>query len=230
MNSFFITGTDTGVGKTRTTLALMTALKLRGLRVAGMKPVATGCAPSPSGLRNQDAEMIRACCGEEIPYELINPYAFEPPVAPLFAARAFRTLIEKTVIERAFTDLSNRADTVMVEGVGGWRIRLGEGLQMSDLVQSMQLRVILVVGLRLGCINHALLSAAAIRDDGLRLAGWIANHIDPGYDRIGETVQLLSEEIQAPMIGLTPFSVKYDSTATAAHLFPAGIDVLTGSN
>lgn len=228
MKSFFITGTDTGVGKTRITLALMTVLKQRGLRVMGMKPVATGCVLSPSGPRNQDAEMIRACCGVEMPYELINPYAFVPPIAPLFAARAIQVRIDKSEIVKAFGALSARADTVLVEGVGGWRIRLGKDLQMSDLVRSLQLRVILVVGLRLGCINHALLSVAAVRNDGLPLAGWIANHIDPGYDHIEETVKLLSEEIPAPMIGLTPFSVENDNAATAACLSTAGMEVLDG--
>ena len=210
------------------TLALMTALKQRGLRVMGMKPVATGCVRSPSGLRNPDAELIRACCGKEMAYEQINPYAFEPPIAPLFAARAHRVQIDKAVINKAFGALSALSDTVLVEGVGGWRVKLGEDLQMSDLVRSMQLQVILVVGLRLGCINHALLSAAAVREDGLPLAGWIANQVDPEYDCIDETVQLLSEEIPAPMIGSTPFSIEFDSNATAGHFSAAALEVLAG--
>lgn len=220
ISSCFIAGTDTGVGKTRVTTALVTALRQRGLRVVGMKPVATGCIHTPEGLRNADAELILSCNGGQTPYSLLNPYAFEAPVAPLFAAREQQAAIEKDVIEAAFRQLADDADAVMVEGVGGWRMPLGPDFQLSDIVRSLRLRVILVVGLRLGCINHALLSAAAIRGDGLPLVGWVANQIDPEYERIDQTLELLAGEMQAPLLGMIPFTVEYDRNRTASCFNP----------
>jgi len=218
------------VGKTRVTVALMTALKQRGLQVMGMKPVASGCAQTPDGLHNADAELIRSCCCKQVPYSLVNPYAFEAPVAPLFAASADQVHIDKFVIESAFRQLTDRTDVVIVEGIGGWRMPLGPQLQLSDIVRSLQLKVILVVGLRLGCINHALLSMEGIRTDGLRLAGWVANQIDPEYSMIKQTLELLSMALQAPLIGTVPFSVDYDSAATASCLAPRCLEIFVGDS
>jgi dethiobiotin synthetase len=228
MKSCFIAGTDTGVGKTRITVALMTALKQQGLRVMGMKPVATGCVRTPAGLRNADAELIRACCPAQTPYQTVNPYAFEEPVAPLFAAHTDGVRIEKPRIESAFQQLAEQSDVVIVEGVGGWRMRLAADLQLSDIVKSLQLQVILVVGLRLGCINHALLSAEGIRSDGLRLAGWVANQIDPEYSMVDQTLELLSGEMRAPLIGMVPYAVEYDGDETASCLVPRCMEILAG--
>lgn len=228
MRSYFIAGTDTGAGKTRVTVALMTAFTQLGLKVMGMKPVATGCVRTPEGLRNPDAELIRSCCGEQPPYGLVNPCAFEAPVAPLFAARADHSRIDIPGIEQAFRQLAVGADTVIVEGVGGWRMLLGTDVQLSDVVRSLQLQVILVVGLRLGCINHALLSAEAICRDGLPMAGWVASQIDPEYTMIDQTLELLSGEIMAPLLGMMPFSVNGDSTVNASYLFRRSIEILTG--
>lgn len=225
--SCFITGTDTGVGKTRVTAALMTAFRERGHRALGMKPVATGCTQTPAGLRNDDAELIRSCCDEQTPYELINPYAFEEPVAPLFAARSRRVVIEQQVIEAAFRQLSDNAEAVMVEGVGGWRMPLGPGLQLADIVRSLRLRVIMVVGLRLGCINHALLTAGAIRADGLVLSAWVANRIDPGYHRNDETLQLLTDELQAPLLGVIPYAADFNRAETAGRLAANAMEILS---
>ena len=229
MRSYFITGTDTGTGKTRVTLALMTAFKQLGLQVMGMKPVATGCMRTVDGLRNPDAERIRSCCGQQAPYKLVNPCAFEAPIAPLFAARADRARIDITGIEQAFRQLAVRADTVIVEGVGGWRMLLGTEVQLSDVVRSLQLQVILVTGLRLGCINHALLSAQAIRSDGLTLAGWVANQIDPEYRAVDQTLELLSAEIRAPLLGVLPYCVDDDCTLSASYLYRRALELLAAS-
>lgn len=226
MRSCFIAGTDTGVGKTRVTVALMTALKQQGLQVMGMKPVAAGCMHTPDGLRNTDAELIRSCCCKQPPYPLVNPYALKAPVAPLFAARAARVRIDKSVIESAFRQLADRGDAVIVEGIGGWRMPLGPDWQLSDIVRSLQLQVILVVGLRLGCINHALLSKEGISADGLSVAGWVANQIDPEYGMIDQTLELLSTKLQAPLIGMVPFSIEFDRAATAACLAPRCLEIL----
>ena len=226
MRSCFIAGTDTGVGKTRITAALMTALKGQGLRVTGMKPVATGCVRTPAGLRNADAELIRAGCPAQTPYHVVNPYAFEAPVAPLFAARTEGVRIEPSRIESAFLQLAEQSDVVIVEGVGGWRIRLEADLQMSDIVRSLQLQIILVVGLRLGCINHALLSAEGIRSDGLHLAGWVANQIDPGYRMVDQTLESLSGEMRAPLIGMVPYAAEYHAAETASCLVPRCMEIL----
>ena len=196
----------------------------------GMKPVASGCAWTPEGLRNADAELIHSHCSNQIPYSLVNPYSLKAPTAPLFAARAERARIDKTVIESAFQQLIDVADTVIVEGIGGWRMPLGPQLQLSDIIRSLQLQVILVVGLRLGCINHALLSMEGIRTDGLHLAGWVANQIDPDYCMIDQTLEFLTAELRAPLIGMIPFSVDYDSTATASCLVPRCLEMLAGNS
>ena len=228
MRSFFIAGTDTGVGKTRISAALIRALSARGKNVMGMKPVATGCIRTGDGLRNPDAQTILACLREQVPYELVNPYAFEPPVAPIFAAAAANIRIEKDAVRRAFDSLSELADTVIVEGIGGWRVPLSAGLQMTDLVRVMDLDVILVVGLRLGCINHALLSVEAIVKDGFRLAGWVANQIDADYDGVQQTLDLIAGNCRAPLLGLVPYHAGAGRAGVDLELESGRLDVLMG--
>ena len=170
----FVTGTDTGVGKTWAVVGLLTALRRRGQRVRGMKPVATGCRPTEQGLRSDDALRIQAHAGEDLPYEWVNPYAFEPPIAPAFAARQAGIRISITRIRAVERRLARPAQLTVVEGIGGWRVPLGPRSCVSDLAARLGYPVVLVVGLRLGCINHALLSAEAIERDGAVLAGWVA--------------------------------------------------------
>jgi len=200
-----VTGTDTGIGKTRATLGLMTALKKTHARVVGMKPVASGCARVDNELRNEDALLIQAHGSVTLPYASINPYAFEEPVAPHVAAMDAGCSIELEKIIACYRGLHRSADALVVEGVGGWRVPFGSGRSLSGVAARLDLPVVLVVGMRLGCINHALLTAEAITGDGLKLAGWIANDIDPAYVRAGATLAFLKEQIAAPMMGHIPF-------------------------
>lgn len=201
----FITGTDTGCGKTVTTLTIMAGLQSQGLRVAGMKPVASGCRRVSGRPLNEDAAQICAACSMEVDYDQVNPWALMEPIAPHISAE--RTGLEITLapVTAAFAALSREADVVVVEGVGGWRVPLSAHLGMPDLATALALPVILVVGLKLGCLNHALLSAEAVVQDGCRLMGWIANHVDGDYDTGAETVQYLSRAIAAPLLGEIPY-------------------------
>jgi len=205
MSGVFITGTDTDCGKTTISLGLMAAWQARGLRVLGMKPVATGCDPSPAGLRNRDALRLQAQGSSDAPYPLINPYAFAPPIAPQLAADRAGVAIAPGPIADAYRALAATADRVVVEGVGGWRVPLGPGLWLGDLARLLELPVILVVGLKLGCLNHALLSAESIRAQGHRLAGWIGNGIDPGLSARDENIATLAALIEAPCLGIVPW-------------------------
>ncbi|MBA8883527.1 dethiobiotin synthetase [Dokdonella fugitiva] len=197
----FVTGTDTGAGKTHVAVALLGALRARGQRASGMKPVASGCMRTAEGLRNEDALALIAASDPAPAYATCNPYAFEPPIAPHLAAHAVARRIELAPIRTAFEQLRARAGRVVVEGVGGWMAPLSDGLMQADLVRDLDLDVVLVVGLRLGCLNHALLSARAIAGDGCRLAGWIANHIDPAMAAVDDNIATLRARIDAPLLG-----------------------------
>lgn len=195
----FITGTDTGVGKTLVTAGLIRLFSEDGIKVAGMKPIASGCELTDQGLRNEDAIMIMQESNVDLEYELINPYAFEPPVSPHFAAsECDRKILLDQIIEK-FTAISAQADLVIVEGVGGWQVPLSDDQNVSDLAEKLNLPVILVVGLRLGCINHALLTADAIRQKGLSLIACVASQIDPEYQRLDETLETLEKRLGIPV-------------------------------
>lgn len=200
MRSFFVTGTDTEIGKTFVSCRLIAALKASGQRVAPMKPIASGAEATAGGLRNEDAQQLIAAAGLELPYEDVNPYCFPPPIAPHLAAAEAGVAIDLAVIRAAFERLRQRADRVVVEGVGGWLVPLGDELLLPDLVRALDLPVVLVVGLRLGCLNHALLTARRIMDDGFPLVGWIANPIDPGMARREENVATLERWLPVPRI------------------------------
>ena len=205
---YFITGTDTGVGKTWATLALMACLQRQGHRVLGMKPVASGCEETPQGLRNEDALLIQQQGSVAVPYRQINPYAFAPAIAPHLAAAQAGVAIELGVLERGFADLAKRADQVVVEGAGGWLVPLHRQQSLADLAQWLGLPVVLVVGLRLGCINHALLSAMAIRAAGCQLAGWIANTLDPAMPCLEGNIDSIATRIEAPLLGVLPYQAE----------------------
>jgi len=198
----FVTGTDTGIGKTHASVALVRAQRACGRRAIGMKPVASGCRETPEGLRNEDAEALLAASDPAPSYRLCNPYAFAPPIAPHIAAREARIVIALEPIVAAYGELAATADRVVVEGVGGWSVPLSDALMQADLVRALELPVVLVVELRLGCINHALLSARAIVADGCVLAGWIANRIDPAMARAEENLDTLRARLDAPLLGV----------------------------
>lgn len=214
----FVTGTDTEVGKTEITLGLIKALRALGWRVSGMKPVASGCGVTPEGLRNGDALRISAATSNQVEYGLINPFAFEPAVAPHLAAAQVGEQISFSIIGDAFQELSDNSDITVVEGVGGWRVPLGLEGDLSDLAEVLGLPVILVVGLRLGCINHALLTVESIDRKGLKLAGWVANAVDPAMALSEENITTLREEITAPCLGVIPWMENLTAEAVATRL------------
>lgn len=199
-----VTATDTGVGKTWVSAGLMGAIAATGQRVAGMKPVASGCRRTRDGWRNEDAEILQAQATTSWPYALVNPIALPDPVAPHIAAARAGVPMDLASVHDAFAILKEGSDAVVVEGVGGWRVPLGDDSTVANLARALRLPVVLVVGLRLGCINHALLSAAAIVADGAVCAGWIANHVQPRYAEADEVINCLSERIAAPLLGVVP--------------------------
>ncbi|HOX72642.1 MAG: dethiobiotin synthase [Dokdonella sp.] len=202
IRGLFISGTDTGIGKTLVSCALLRGLRASGVDAVGMKPVASGCTMTSAGLRNDDALDLIAASGRDIDYGLVNPYAFAEPIAPHLAAADAGTPIDLARICNAHAQLRAQSECVVVEGVGGWLAPLGGSLMQSDLVLALELPVVLVVGLRLGCINHALLTARAIKADGCRLIGWIANRIDPAMLRIEDNIDALRQRIQAPLLDI----------------------------
>ncbi len=204
MSGIFVTGTDTDVGKTEVAAGLLAALKARGVVVVGMKPVAAGCVDTDAGPRSEDALKLGAAGSIEVDYQDINPYALADPVAPHIVAGQTGVDIELGRIERAFATLSEQADMVVVEGAGGWCVPLGPSLSMSDLPGALDIPVVLVVGLRLGCLNHSLLTAESIRARGVRLAGWVANQIDPDMAALDENIATLAALLGAPSLGVVP--------------------------
>lgn len=218
MQGIFVTGTDTGCGKTEISLGLILALQERGLSVQAMKPVASGCERGADGLINQDARRLRAQASRELPYELVNPYAFEPAVAPHIAARQSGVDIDLSVIRDRAAALASNADLLVVEGVGGWRVPLGPAIFASDLPRELGLSVVMVTRLRLGCINHSLLTAESIRAGGGHLAGWVANQVDPEMRMREQNLATLAALIDAPLLGLVPWMAAPGTRQIAVHL------------
>ncbi|QFY42504.1 dethiobiotin synthase [Candidatus Methylospira mobilis] len=200
MAGFFITGTDTGVGKTWVALALMHALQTQGLHVLGMKPVATGCDWIDGELRNEDALLLQRQASRILPYSQVNPYAYQLPVAPDIAAKRenFPVNIDHIVAQCRVLEAS--ADSVLVEGVGGWTVPLGESVKVADMALCLKLPVILVVGLRLGCINHALLTWDAMVRSGVTVAGWVASECERSFEFSDETLVTLQREMNIACI------------------------------
>lgn len=212
---FFITGTDTGVGKTHATAALLRGWAAQGMRAVGMKPVACGAAMHEGRIFWEDVDCLQAAGNVDAPLALRNPYRFEAPVAPHVAAQAAGCRLEIGVIRTAYDALAAQADVVAVEGAGGWYVPLDERHTLADVPRALRLRVILVVGMRLGCINHALLTGRAIRGDGLELAGWIANCVDPGMAAFADNLQAIRERLDVPLLGVLPW--RDDSAAETLH-------------
>lgn len=203
MKRWFITGTDTEIGKTYVARALISWLVGQGHRVAGMKPVASGCERSSVGLRNEDALGLMAAANVALPYETVNPFAFEPAIAPHIAAAEAGQSIDIDKISALARTID--ADYLVIEGVGGWCVPLGGDRLLPELAKATADEVILVVGMRLGCINHALLTASQIERDGMRLMGWIANHVDPDMQVQSENLETLQSLMPVPLLGKLPW-------------------------
>ncbi|MCY1420870.1 ATP-dependent dethiobiotin synthetase BioD 1 [compost metagenome] len=217
--AYFIAGTDTDVGKTTVAAGLLHAAQLAGLSTLGAKPVASGCSAGAKGLRNDDALALIAQSSIKLPYEQINPFAFEPAIAPHLAAREAGVILSvQALLDPMRAVLAQGADFTLIEGAGGWRVPLSDQANLSDLAIALKLPVILVVGVRLGCINHALLSAEAIARDGLQLAGWVANIVDPRTSRLEENLASLAERLPAPCLGRVPKLKQVSAEAVADHL------------
>jgi dethiobiotin synthetase len=210
---FFVTGTDTGVGKTLISSALVCAFAQGGFNAAGMKPVAAGCRWEGGRLLSDDVEQLRAASNVLLDPDTLNPYAFEPPLAPRIAANRVGNFIDLGRIRNAFESAAARVDVLVVEGVGGFRVPLNEAEDTADLAVMLGLPVILVVGMRLGCQNHALLTAEAIAARSLRLAGWVANCIDAEMAALEDNLAALQHSLRAPCLGVVPFSAFPDFRA-----------------
>lgn len=215
MNGFFVTGTDTGVGKTLFTCALLRAYAAAGHRAVGMKPVAAGATRAGGVLVNEDVAAMTTASNVAAPADLVNPYCFEPPIAPHIAAERAGVSIDIERIAAACSALAALADRVVVEGAGGLRVPLGPDTDTADLARRLALPVVLVVGVRLGCLNHALLTAASLEDAGLSLAGWVANRVDPDMLYADENVEALRARLPAPLVASIPYMRTPDATAIA---------------
>lgn len=218
MFSIYVTGTDTGIGKTLTSCALLHALRRHGLRALGMKPVASGCAWQDAQWKNEDALALQAAGTPTAAYADINPFALEHPLAPELAAQDAGIEVTLPPLLAAYARLEAQADAIVVEGVGGWAAPLSHTLMQVDLVRALRLPVVMVVGLRLGCLNHALLTARAIVGDGVHLAGWIGSHVDPEMARVDDNVRMLRERLPAPCWGVLPHMPNGDPAQLAAQL------------
>jgi len=205
-NTFFVTGTDTGVGKTMVSAAILEAAKTAGLSTLAMKPIASGCDETPDGLRNEDALALQKAMTEDLAYDVINPIALKPAIAPHVAAvQAGKTVTAQRLIGFCRGLQIRPADLMVVEGAGGWRVPLNERETYAALPRELGMPVILVVSLKLGCINHALLTAEAIRSDGLQVAAWVANRAEPETMSCEqETLDYLMGHMAAPCLGVLP--------------------------
>jgi dethiobiotin synthetase len=215
----FVTGTDTDVGKTVIGAGLLAAANARGLTTAAVKPVAAGCEPTPAGLRNGDALLLQRTASLELDYDEVNPVALAPAIAPHIAARqSGRRLTISQLAGLCRGVLMHRADLTLIEGAGGWRVPLSERELLSQLPRELNLPVVLVVGMRLGCISHALLTAEAIARDGLRIAGWVANSCVAGMSCYQENLATLRDLLAAPLLGEVPHLLAPEPEAVARHL------------
>ena len=205
---FFIAGTDTDVGKTHCAVALLNKFNQSDCKTLALKPIASGCENTAEGLRNSDALALQKNSSIKVHYEEINPIAFEPAIAPHIAAKLANKRITVRQLEGLCKGIMTltRPDILLIEGAGGWRCPVNDTETLADLAIALQAEVILVVGMRLGCINHAVLSAEAIERDGLKLAGWIANCVTPNMPYVDENIQSITLSLNAPLLGVIPFS------------------------
>jgi len=203
---FFVAGTDTGVGKTLITCALLHAAAARGVSTLGLKPVAAGCDETLEGLRNDDALALMVASTVKLDYAQVNPVALREAVAPHIAAQHENRTLQVARLAGLCRGALSKAELVLIEGAGGWRVPLSGRETLAQLAVELRLPVILVVGIRLGCLNHALLTAEAIRSDRLPLAGWVANIIDPATACIDENIETLQRWLGAPLLAKVPYT------------------------
>jgi len=219
MSTFFVTGTDTDVGKTFVACALLAAANQKGLTSAAVKPVAAGCEATPEGLRNDDALALQEAMSLPLSYEQINPITLEPAIAPhIAAARAGKNITVDRLVGFCRGVMMKRADFTLIEGAGGWRVPLNGRETLAALPKSLNIPVILVVGMRLGCINHALLSAEAIHRDGLQVAGWVANRAEAEMSCYDENLASLKARLPFPCLGEIPNLPEATATEVSMHL------------
>lgn len=203
--TFFVAGTDTDAGKTVVSAGLLAAANQNGLSSMGLKPVAAGCEVTDEGLRNQDALLLQAAASIELPYDVVNPVAFAAPIAPHIAAmQEQRVLSADRIAAVCRGALMRPADFAIIEGAGGWRVPLSYRETMASIPKQLNTPIILVVGMQLGCINHALLTAESIARDGLVVAGWVANRVDPEMACYDENIATLKAMLRAPLLGEVP--------------------------
>ena len=211
----FVTGTDTGVGKTVVACALIRGLRGLGHSVAAMKPVSSGADPTSKGLRNADALALVSSTGLALPYSEVNPYCFGPPISPHIAAKEAGIRIDISTIKTVYEGLVGRHDWVVIEGAGGWFAPIGERRNMADIAWALAVPALLVVGLKLGCLNHAKLTHAGIEARGVSFAGWIASAVDPAFERQEENLASLEKMLGAPPLAVVP---RLDEAAAAFTL------------
>ncbi len=224
---FFITGTDTGVGKTIVASALLQKINNLGLRTAGMKPVAAGCVQTTAGLRNDDADLLMENMSVSLPYEWVNPYAFEDPVAPHIAALTTSQVIDIKKIMDCYEQISAVSDCVIVEGAGGWKVPINDRESMADIAVALALPVIIVVSVKLGCLNHAILTYESLLKNEMPLAGWVANMVELNVSHIPEQIDTLRRTLYGPLLGIIPPMACTDPAQVAEYL---DVHFLMGEN
>ncbi|MEF1253418.1 MULTISPECIES: dethiobiotin synthase [unclassified Vibrio] len=222
IDAFFIAGTDTDVGKTVASKAILNALAEKDLKTIGYKPVAAGCEKTEFGLRNSDALYLQKAATLEVAYDDVNPYALALPASPHIAAKREGVVIDYAVLSDKLSQHKKNADIVLVEGAGGWRVPVSDSDCLSTWVQQEKLPVVLVVGIKLGCLSHAMLTLDAIKADGLQVIGWVANRINPGTEHYADIIEMLEQKIDAPKIGEIPYvpSVKRKGLAKYIDVTP----------
>jgi len=214
----FVTGTDTEIGKTLVSSALLYALCQKGLKSAGMKPVAAGAEERDGVWHNEDVDRLNAASNVSLPPEVVTPYLWREPVAPHIAARRAGVQMFSSRVMHAFNRMRSECDAVVVEGVGGFCVPLSDYVDMSDLARELNLPVVMVVGMRLGCINHALLTVQAVLAQGLVLAGWVANTVDPDMPYLQENIETLQRRLSAPLLGRIPRLADATAQSAASHI------------
>lgn len=222
IDAFFIAGTDTDVGKTVASKAILNALAEQGLKTIGYKPVAAGSDKTAEGFRNSDALYLQKAATVEVAYDDVNPYALELPASPHIAAMRENVEIEYSILSDKLAQHKQNSDIVLVEGAGGWRVPVSSSDCLSTWVQQEKLPVVLVVGIKLGCLSHAMLTLDAIKADGLELVGWVANRVNPGTEHYADIIEMLEQKIDAPKIGEIPYvpSVKRQGLAKYIDVSP----------
>lgn len=220
----FVTGTDTDVGKTWVACALLEAFNQRGYSTAAVKPVAAGCEKTAQGYRNSDALALQAAMSLSLPYEQVNPVAMEPPIAPHIAIQeAQREVALSELVESCEGVFQHSANLTVVEGAGGWRVPINEDYTLADLARQLKVPVLLVVGMRLGCLNHAALTYEAIKADGLNCVGWVANVLSADMPYLKENIATLKQTLPCPCVGEVPYLPGKSARDIAAYLSPEAL-------